>query len=192
MRKKIFLFLFTIGFVQLNAQFKKQNIFVEPRISLLNGDNAVSTQIQLGAGYKKKKWGAGVGAAIDYYQVRSVPVFLAGYFYPGNSGKFSFYADAGINIAWATDRQYNDYRRNAYWQQTSDFMNGWYGAIGFDYRFLQLKNQSLYIGAGYSVKTVTDSYSTAIYNPILFNSTWTSQKDMYQFNRLSIHLGLHL
>ena len=170
-----------------SAQKSKPGFFVEPKLAMLNGDNAVSTQILLSGGIQLARWDLGLGAGIDFYQVRTVPLILKGQYQLGKSRKWTIWSNAGLNIAWATDKQFS----NPIWiwgVTRQHFNNGWIGEGGVHYTFARQKNTALFIGGGYSVKTINDQYDEIIY--VSGSSKTVTRNVDYRFSRLSLYMGV--
>src|SRR5688572_21595778 len=73
-------------------------------IGLLEGQGGSDFLIQSINGYRYKGWFAGIGAGIDYYRFRSIPLFLDIRKNILNNNFTPFvYADAGIHFPWSKD-----------------------------------------------------------------------------------------
>ncbi|MBH2003748.1 MAG: hypothetical protein I8H66_03585 [Sphingobacteriia bacterium] len=169
------------------AQKNKPGYFVESKLTMLNGDNAISSQILLSGGIQLSRWDLGLGAGIDFYQVRTVPLILKGQYHLGKSKKWTIWSNAGLNIAWATDKQFDD--PAWIWGVTRQhFNNGWIGEGGVNYTLVRQQNTDLFIGAGYSVKTINDQYDELIY--FSGSSKVITRNIDYKFSRLSLYFGV--
>ncbi|MCZ6992316.1 hypothetical protein OH407_23595, partial [Salmonella enterica] len=76
--KNIFIAAICFLSTHLQAQtgkIKKMTSYLMPQIALIDGSSGTSTQIQLAGGLVKNNWHFGLGAGIDYYEMRSVPLF---------------------------------------------------------------------------------------------------------------------
>ncbi len=174
----------------LNAQQSKQkgNVFVSAQAALLNGDDHVNGQILLTGGYQLKGWFIGGGTGFDYYKYRTIPAFadVKKYFGKGDR-QFFIYANGGSNIAWPTLNQY----RRVGWGAVdglSQFKNGIYTDVGFGYTLFNSKKRGFFTAAGYSTKTLSETYNEQIWggpNPPII----TKRTLEYTMNRVIIRVG---
>ncbi len=105
--KKICLLFLVFSCIQTSAQsIKKRTSYLKPQLGILNGNQDNSFQFQLLGGIVSKNWQVGMGAGLDYYKVRSVPLFADIRRYFGGDNKVFAFVNAGCNIPWALDKQY--------------------------------------------------------------------------------------
>src|ERR1700761_4983289 len=81
-------------------------------------------------GIYKRPWFFGVGAGLDYYRFRSVPLFVSvkrDLFELGGGSALSAYVDGGVNVPWYK-RELTPYQRQIV--TTSVFRAGLYGSVG--------------------------------------------------------------
>lgn len=155
-------------------------------ISFLNGANEVSAGLQSVNGFQIKNWFGGVGAGLDYYIQRSVPLFADfRYEYGKSKNKFFAYADGGVNFAWA--ELYNN--GNIYitdgFNNSSKFKNGIYTDAGLGYLVGMKKGNALVLSLGHTHKTMTELVSYL---------DWRTQQQFtdtyrYKFNRIAVKVG---
>jgi len=194
MMKTIFLitglFLTTVcGLAQAN---KKTSFYLHPQVALLNGDHSVSGQILVSGGIEKKAFSIGIGVAVDYYKIRSVPLFADLRTAFGKDRAFFSYLSIGSNIAWALESQYN-----TYWamggSNKSSFSNGIYTDIGIGYSFRKAKKNSVTMSVGYSMKTISESHFETMYRDFPPYTIESFERKMdYTFNRIALRLGIRL
>ena len=179
--------------ISSNAQTQKAawQSYILPQAALVNGDHAVSAQVQVNAGMQKKNWMFGIGAALDYYKVRTCPVFAETRFAFGKNQNFFSYANLGINIAWALESEYTP---GAWGTNRIDrFNNGVYTDMGIGYATKGLKKGTVMIGIGYSLKTVSSTSSEAIYRDFPpYGIEYVDKRSDYTLNRLALRLGVRL
>lgn len=162
-----------------------------PQAGLLNGDKSVSGQVMLVGGLEKNGWGFGLGSAVDYYKVRTVPVFVE---VRKNLTKKQWpvfaYFDLGYNLEAALAMQY----RQPGWGSKSRFRAGRYNEFGIGYALLNTKQKGFILGLGYSGKTITEIYDETLYRdfPPYANPTVVERKLGYAFNRIVCKLGFRL
>ncbi len=98
-------------------------------VGLLEGETGSAFQLQTINGAQYKSWFTGVGLGLDFYRIRSIPLFadIRKEFGKENN-KLFVYADFGINFSWATDQQKTSY------VQGDKFSNGFYNDLGLGYK----------------------------------------------------------
>jgi hypothetical protein len=157
-------------------------------VSLLNGANEVSAGLQSVNGFRKGNWFAGMGAGLDYYIHRSVPLFAdVRYEFGKKENKFFAYAAGGLNLEWVETSQ-NRGPIIFIWegnQENSDFDNGLFTDAGMGYLVKMKKAGALLLSLGHSYKTLKH---TVTY------TDWRSQEQFtdiyhYRFSRISVKLG---
>jgi hypothetical protein len=154
-------------------------------VGLLEGSKGSAFQLQTVNGLKYKTWFAGIGAGLDYYTFRSVPIFLS-----LNKefllGRNSIYAllDAGYNIPWY---EKEDGRGNNF--VSSDFSGGFYWSGGVGYKIsVNKKRDAVLFNLGYSFKEMKEAQEMPVFciSPPCLNKIDSYD---YKFNRLSLKLG---
>lgn len=170
--------------------------YVTPQVGLLNGDHAVSGQVVLSGGMRTRTWSYGIGAGVDYYKIRSVPLFAELKKELGKKETPLFlYLQLGGNIAWPLA---SDYRDNFYspWfgNTTTRFQSGMYRELGIGYSAWHAKKKAVWVSLGYSAKTMAELYDEVIYPdfPPYDRVTRTERKLTYTFNRLVLKIGCRL
>ncbi len=189
MVKKYIITISTVCFIAMAsvAQKKQEKKFIfSSRVSvgLLEGEFNNALQLQTIQGWNGGKWFMGMGAGLDYYMFRSVPLFLSFKrdLKPGNRGFFA-QADIGLNAPWA---------RNPWIDEAGHDLNGglyWQGGLGYAANLGSKKNQ-LMINLGYSYKHLTELTQTTVFciNPPCPSIV---EKYNYHLRRLSLAIGWH-
>lgn len=192
MKKSILLCICCCATIILTAQNKQHTntFYLLPQAALLNGDSHVGAQVQLSGGIAKGPWGIGLGAGVDYYRVRTAPVFIDLKYHPGVEQKYFLYTNLGYNIAWPLTSQN---RLDASWWRSSpqsSFSNGVYTDFGIGYYLGKGPTKGIVLSLGYSMKTITESYMEVIAgsNPVRMGV----KESNYKFNRVSVKLGYRL
>jgi hypothetical protein len=163
---------------QKTLSFSSQNY-----AGLLEGDNGSALNLQSVNGINYKKWFSGVGVGIDYYRIRSVPLFLS---VNRNIeiGQNIFYitADGGWNFPWL--------RENEQTWNGSNFKVGIIAGTGVGYKILiNESKQALLLNAGYSFKRLNDTRD--IPSPCLIPPCPVDiEKTRYDFNRFLVRAGI--
>ena len=187
MKKKIFLLiLFIPATVYINAQNNKAQYRFHSinSLVLVNGWAGPAASIQSVNGFKKGRWFAGVGAGIDYYRYRTVPLFADIRYEAGKKiNKFFAYANAGINFTWVQD--YLIIEPTIWNNNTSnDFKNGLYTDAGIGYS-VGMKNENAFVlSLGYSQKNLSE-ISTYQWR----SGEWFTTKNTYHLNRIMLKAG---
>jgi len=189
----ILLLLFPLANIA-TAQSKpeKTRYYLIPQIALLNGDHSAGGQVQLTGGIEKKSWGIGIGTAFDYYKIRTVPMFVDLRTYFGKSRSLFSYLNMGSNIVWPLESQYSNH-----WQagvnRPGSFHNGLYTDLGIGYALHGKKNRGIIISLGYSMKTITETYTDAIYKDFPpYTTEYYERKLGYTLNRIALGFGIRL
>jgi hypothetical protein len=150
---------------------------------LLEGESGSAFQLQTINGVAYKTWSAGVGAGLDYYHSRSIPLFLAVRKSFGTSVKAPFlYAHGGYNFPWLRNVEKEWGYANA--------IGGLYADAGIGYQVPVLKKSALYFSAGYSQKNYSVEYAYPVYIDIYPAPPSATYKTDNRLRRLSIRMGL--
>lgn len=195
MRNKIvclflFLFLFTLSvFSQQNSLLKPVFHSIE-QVALVNGDDAVSGALQTVNGFGLGNWYAGLGAGIDFYRYRSVPLFLdvRRSFNVRKGNKLFVYGDGGYNLPWVKHNE----PEYTIWGWPSNvkyqYKGGVYWDAGFGYA-VQIKNGNAFLlSAGFSHKYFSEKRTTTSVGTE-DNQITDIQRFTYSLNRLMVKLG---
>ena len=168
-----------------NADYKFHSI---NNISLINGDNGVSTGLQSINGFQKGNLFAGVGIGLDYYLYRTVPLFADfRYQFGKTKNKFFAYADGGVNFDWV-EENYND-GPIFIWdgsRNSSEFHDGAYTDLGLGYMVRSKKGGGgLVLSLGHSYKSLKKTISYP---------DWRTQETItdvyhYNLNRIVLKVG---
>ncbi len=194
MRTLLIIFTSCLFIVSASAQSKlpitKHYLF--PEVGLLNGDHSTSAQVKLTGGIQKSGWMFGLGAAIDYYKIRTVPVFADMRYSFGKNANYFSYANLGTDLVWPTETQYSQ-RLIMGIITKNKFNNGIYADVGLGYAFKEEKKQGLVISIGYSVKTLHSSYQETVYKEFPpYGIEYRDRKLDYTLNRLVLRLGVRI
>jgi hypothetical protein len=151
-------------------------------IGLLQGESKAAVHLQSVNGFQRHNLFIGLGAGLDYYRYKSVPLFGEARKYFGKSrNQFFVYADAGTNIVWEKQTS------SVYYAEK--YHPAFYGATGIGYKAGFKNGMGFLLSAGYSFKRVNDyrQQQELCYNPGLCNL----ETDNYKFdlNRLLLQVG---
>lgn len=118
----------------------------------LYGGNGTKLGLQLINGVRYKTYFLGIGAGLDFYYERSVPVFLSAHKLVRNRNNTPFfYADAGANIPLKKDIDLRSIDGPLY-----SYHGGIYYDIGAGYRASENGKVSVLFSIGYSLKKMTE------------------------------------
>jgi hypothetical protein len=157
--------------------------------ALVNGGYESNAAITMTHGLGFKGITASVGAGIDYYRFRSVPVFidLKKYFTIAKLQPF-IQASAGLNVAWPTTEQKIVQR---WWWQGNDtisFSNGIYSKAVMGIVLNPGKQVKISAVAGWSYKSVTTRYDELVFDGT--GSRMEIRTMIFGLNRLYVGLGV--
>ena len=179
------IFLFAAWLVTaMTASAQKSKAVYQPLIQagLLEGENGSAFQLQTVQGLKYKTWSAGIGAGLDYYHTRSIPLFLDLRKALGQKNKGAFvYADGGYNFPWLTTANKA--------ALINDARSGYYFDTGIGYEFPVMKQNRFFFSAGYAYKTFKTVYEYVIC-PFLGPCFTQAEVQAYRLRRVSLKAGL--
>jgi len=177
--------LFLATWISVTAQ-GKINFSSQNYLGLLEGENGSKFQLQTINGVIYKSWFVGVGTGIDWYYLRSIPVFASlnkDFF---KQGRRNFYAsvDGGINYPWKTDDYYNEWG-----YKTGELNPGAFWSAGLGYKIgIGKNNDALLMHFGYSYKHLSEEVRTL--SPCLVGPCPENTETFnYSLRRLSLKVG---
>src|SRR5438045_2506679 len=98
---KPFLIVSILVLFAVNSNSQKVKFSSINQLGLLNGSKGESWTVQTINGFKKDKWFGGVGAGLDLYNERTIPVFFDVRRDITSKKNAPFvYADGGVNFLW--------------------------------------------------------------------------------------------
>lgn len=149
---------------------------------LLSGANGESGNVQSVNGLRLGSWFLGLGLGIDYYQERSVPLFLGVWKELKKTPNTPFlYANGGLNFAWLTQNQKG-------WRQIENTRPGGYFDVGGGYK-VKLKNaQHLLFSAGYNYKANRINERAQVWGG--WGPTGGTNLFVNKFNRVNLKVGI--
>jgi hypothetical protein len=152
---------------------------------IVEGEKGTSFQLQTINGFAKNSWFAGIGAGVDYYFIRTVPVFIDIRKNILNKEKSPFvYAGAGFSFPW---KKSND----DYLWYKEEYKNGSFYDIGLGYNIPINKLGAFVFSIGYSEKKLTEeryTYGYLTYSGI-YDGTTNKSEYNYRFRRISVKAG---
>ncbi|SFP67858.1 hypothetical protein [Parafilimonas terrae] len=184
--KKIIASLLLLGFAY-NAT--AQNALKTPmhfqsilQAGLLAGKTEPSFGVQTINGVRWKQISAGIGAGIDNYVFRTIPVFidLRADILKSKNSPFVF-ADAGPQFQWVQDHQ----KAGSFFNP--EYKSGFYFNAGAGYSIYLFKRNTLTLSAAFSLKKVNESLYT--YCDFVACPEQKPTINKYTFRRLAVMAG---
>lgn len=196
MKKKLTLLLFCMNLLPfyIFAQIKWQP-GASPEAGFLAGQAEPSGDVRATFLLSKNGWSTGVGAAIDWYRFRSVPVYLQARKTFGQRRHKPFaIASAGVNLP-AVKTENNDVGiwtgrwDMVFWSPIpSHYGAGMYAEAGAGYGFFNKKQRGLTITLTWVYKSQDEWYETDA--PSYANSTLKDRTTTtYFMNRTALRVG---
>ena len=179
----------TFSSAQKNSSDGKWQFHSVNNLGLLEGETGSAFQLQTINGAQYKSWFTGVGIGLDFYRLRTIPLFVdIRKEFGKSSNKLFVYSDMGINFSWVTDQQKTSNVEN------DKFGNGFYGDWGLGYKVLVAKKNNLLLSLGYSYKKTVETYDPLYYLTGIYYTQGSEPNDQlqkinYSLNRLSIKIG---
>jgi hypothetical protein len=149
---------------------------------LLEGNSGPSWNLQTINGAYYKTWFVGVGLGLDYYMMRTIPLFIDVRKDLFRKRRTPFlYADAGIQFDWLRARE------KPAWG-TGEYNRGLYYDFGLGYKVGFGNRDALLFSAGYSMKTLREERTIM---QQCFQAPCNTIKEYYNytFSRIGIKVG---
>ena len=118
-------------------------------VGMAAGESPVKPLFQVVSGLAYKKWFTGIGIAADYYNLKSIPLFVDCKMNFGKKKAAFLYTDCGYNFSF-DNKSYAD----NFYKASDRFLGGLYmdGGIGYCIKLSSLHRFSF--SAGYSLKNI--------------------------------------
>jgi hypothetical protein len=149
---------------------------------LLAGSTTESVGVHIINGFEKEKLFAGIGAGLDYYLKRGVPLFAdVRYHFSENRKSVFVYGNAGVHIPWKQEK----------FQDIISQKTGLYTDAGFGYKLSNKSGDAFLWSIGYSYKHVQDKAVSFRFTPWPLPEPGQQQHVIndYHFNRIFIKFG---
>ncbi len=178
-----FLILLTFAATAQNPKIKFASI---NQVVLLSGGKGEAFAVQTINGIKKGKWFAGPGVGLDFYNERTVPLFLDVRRDLSLCKNTLFaYADAGVNFSWLT----SDQKQQKQFPKTSP---GIFYDLGLGWKLSGKNNRGFLMSAGYSFKQVKEKVSYWEPAPFPQSDPQNYERYNYLYRRVIIKVGFML
>lgn len=188
MRTSIFICCLLAGVQLLHAQKGSAPPVIKFRsinnIGVLQGESGAAFQWQSVNGVQYNTWFAGIGAGMDYYKYRGVPLFFdVRKEFGTTTGKIFVYGDLGIHFNALTTKQKEE---NQY-SFVYEFHKGLYTDIGLGY-IVPMHASGFVVSVGYTYKTLNQSKED--YTPAEYPGPPARSNIRYTMGRISFKVGL--
>lgn len=141
---------------------------------LLVGGTTESAGVQIINGFERNKLFAGIGAGLDYYLKRGVPVFAdVRYHFSENRKSFFVYGNAGVHLPWKQEE----------FQEIISQKTGLYTDAGIGYKLSNKRGDAFLWSIGYSYKHVQENVVSFRFSP------WPTPEPEQQFVINDYHLN---
>jgi hypothetical protein len=155
----LFLFAVAMASAQPMPNRNKLRLNTISNLGLLNGSDGASVSLQAILGASMQNTFAGIGAGLDYYRFRTVPVFVDIRQHFGRSNRNIFvYGDLGYNYDWTTEK---DREKNNVFNPFN-FKGGLYYDAGLGYKVGFAEKDAFLLSLGYTVKNVRNDVGRSI------------------------------
>lgn len=176
-----------LSMVASSQTYKKNTVKIQPyaygQFGIVAGEAKTKEQVQLVTGIRKGAWYAGVGAAVDNYHTRSVPVFIdiRRDIFTKRNAPFA-YANMGYTCLWLKESE------TILWEK--DRKGGLYYDIGLGYKAALTEKFNLIFSAGFSRKSFTRTIDTEPWSSRWPPSPSAIRNYEYTLNRIVFKAGL--
>jgi hypothetical protein len=151
-------------------------------VQVLRGSTTTSYAFNTVNGVQSGKFFGGIGAGLDYYYHKSVPLFLEARFdLLKRKSKLQVFGDGGLNFPFSSQNLKFEFNTGKY------KTGGLYGG-GIDY-LIPVKKAAIIVGAAFSNKQIIHMVDNNTWNPFLNRMDNIPRKDKYSLNRVAIRVG---
>lgn len=166
---------------QAQASLKPVQFKTIVQSGLLAGSSGEGAVLQAIHGVQWKNFYAGVGAGLDFYMQRGVPIFAdIRYRFSKQRKSFFVYTDAGVHVPWIKRPE----ERNILSQDA-----GLYTDVGIGFQLATKKSDAFLFSAGYSYKHVAETQEGFSWQPWPQPAGQNDLRYDYHFNRIVIKFG---
>ena len=175
----VFMFSLMSSAAQKKAIFSSQNY-----VGLLEGEQKSKLQLQTINGIKYRTWFIGLGTGIDWYYLRSIPIFLSlnRDFLQKKNRNFFVALNGGVNLPWKKNNDLNElgYPRGR-------LLTGFYWEGGLGYKIgIGKRNNAMLLQLAYNYKHLGEKTITRVYDTPELDP---AERFDYYLRRLSMKIG---
>ncbi len=161
-----------ITFSQGNSS--RLNLHTIGSVGMAAGESTVKPLFQVTSGVFCKKWFGGIGAGMDNYNLKSLPLFAEGRIHFERSLAAYLYADAGYNFPVGNEKPREMFKIS------HEYKGGLYLDAGIGYRIKLSPLHHLSFSAGYSRKNIREK--KVFYYPCGVNPCYMAHYNVYVFD----------
>lgn len=155
-------------------------------LGLLTGNGGEAMMAQTINGVNKGKWFAGIGAGLDFYKDRTIPLFVDVRRELLTQANTPFvYGDLGLNFSWL-----NFIQKEQKGFPTSS--PGAYYDVGLGWKLKGKNNRGFLLSGGYSFKQVKEKVRRTWGAPTIHMQEENFERFNYLYRRVVIKMGLQL
>lgn len=151
---------------------------------IIVGESRTDWAFQSVNGIQANRWFAGLGAGVDYYYYRTLPVFIDGKFFPEKDKKLFIYGDIGCNFPLD-----DHVDKNMVYYDDISFRTGIYTDAGMGFKIPLAKKTALLFSIGHSYKRSGAQIGTRICG-IAGPCTVDYSKLSLDFHRIIFKMGI--
>jgi hypothetical protein len=152
---------------------QKPSFHVIATAGLLAGSNGRDLQVQAIPNLKSKDWSFGMGGGLDYYYLRSIPLFVDVRKHFTNYMPLFLYGDIGLNVPWVDIP-----KQQLLWMNQS-FKTDLYFDLGAGWQVHLNNRNNINFSAGYTGKKLRE----------FRKSDFQDTKLTYDLRRISVKVG---
>ena len=152
---------------------QKPSFHVIATAGLLAGSNGRELQVQAIPNLKYKDWSFGMGGGLDYYYLRSIPLFVDVRKHFTNYMPLFLYGDVGVNVPWV------DIPKEQLLWMDQTFKPYLYYDLGVGWQVHLNKRNNINFSAGYTGKKLRERRK----------SDFQDSKLTYDLRRISVKVG---
>jgi hypothetical protein len=180
MRKLFLIFIFFCSGNHVIAQ-KKLKFSSQNYAGILEGSSGSALQLHSINGISYKTWFAGLGAGLDYYYHRSIPLFISvSKSLSGSKLPLYFTGDLGVNLPWTSNE--------IYFNTPGKYHSGLYAGTGLGYKFSMRNSNALLLNLGYNYKRLSETREVIV-NCFIPPCPDYTEAYNYKLKRLSVRVG---
>jgi hypothetical protein len=179
--------LLLAGGLAAQGPFSWQKVQGTFGLTIINGQSGTDGRLGVSAGYElRKRRSLHLGAALDHYYLRTVPVYVElQQSFNEKPRHFFAYAGGGVNVSWPSSE---DRSMFGAWNIVSgvEYKPGLYSQLGIGRTLGKVPGRGFILRFGHSTKSFTESYTERVWRV----TEWTEapRSNRYMLGRLDITL----
>lgn len=150
------LIFYSVLYSSVQAQNAKVKFHSIENGGVIIGESEANAVFQTVNGVAVSDWFFGIGFGVDYYQYKTLPLFLDTRSFFGKKQKWFLYGNLGYNFA-----SHNKPGKEFFYYDSYDLKGGVYTDFGIGITTRLIKKSSLYFSLGHSYKELQGNYGIA-------------------------------